>query len=188
MLPNDDGRQACEKWVEDHAGELYALAYRLCGRVEAAEELVQETFYHAWRSIGTLQHSSRARAWLFQILRYRHAHWIRDSGRRPQTTGEVDATDRPDRRVRSPLEKIAHSDALEQALAHLDRRYKEPFLMVFVEGKSCRETAESLDLPVGTVLSRTHRARRALKRALAATEGLHSDGHARRADRLTPAA
>ncbi|MCG8618602.1 MAG: hypothetical protein MI802_20475, partial [Desulfobacterales bacterium] len=74
-----------ESWVENHATELYRYALRTSGRADIAEDLTQETFYHAWRSMKSLRDPSRARAWLFQILRYRYAHWLRDKGRQVKT-------------------------------------------------------------------------------------------------------
>jgi DNA-directed RNA polymerase specialized sigma24 family protein len=55
---------------------------------------------------------------------------------------------------------------LQKALDTLESRYKEPFLMVFLEGLSCREAAEELDIPLGTILSRIHRARSFLRGAI----------------------
>ena len=60
----------------------------------------------------------------------------------------------------------AEQDFLQEALDALDERFRTPLLMVFVQGLTCRETAEHLDLPLGTVLSRIHRARKQLRRAL----------------------
>ena len=55
-----------EQWVRDYSAELHCFAFRLCGKGETAEDLVQETFYHAWKGIGKLRHHDKARAWLFR--------------------------------------------------------------------------------------------------------------------------
>jgi RNA polymerase sigma-70 factor (ECF subfamily) len=96
---------------------------------------------------------------LFRILRNRHAHVVRAASRRPAPSAGVDAladagTEPPDR------------PALQRALDELDERFKIPFLMVFLEGLTCQETADELGIPLGTVLSRVHRARVALRTAL----------------------
>jgi RNA polymerase sigma-70 factor, ECF subfamily len=162
-----DSRAFYEALVRDHAADLYRMAYRLTGRPEAAEDLTQETFVEAWRSIGSLREPDKARAWLFQILRHRYAHGARDASRRPRAGVSLDQVDSsmasaPD----TAEEEASKRDELQLALNGLDGTFKEPFLMVFLEGLTCREAAEHLGVPLGTVLSRIHRARMALREAL----------------------
>lgn len=61
------------------------------------------------------------------------------------------------------LAKLSNQELLQRSLDELEIRYKEPFLLVFMQGMTCREAAEVLDLPLGTVLSRIHRARQQLR-------------------------
>lgn len=61
------------------------------------------------------------------------------------------------------LDVLARRENVQGALNRLDSRFKEPFLLVFLVGLSCREVAERLSVPLGTVLSRIHRARAALR-------------------------
>jgi RNA polymerase sigma-70 factor (ECF subfamily) len=69
-MPEDQPhRTRYERAVKQHAGELFNYALRICGRADGAEDLVQETFLSAWRSIHTLRDENRLRAWLFAILR-----------------------------------------------------------------------------------------------------------------------
>jgi len=157
-----------QQWVRDHTDELYAFAFRYCGRSDIAEDLVAETYTEAWKSIRKLRNAASGRAWLFQILRHRCSHWLRDSGRRPDTVASLEAVAD---RVAAPgpgvPETLARREALQRALDRLDDRFKAPFLMVFLQGLSCREAAEALDVPLGTVLSRIHRARGVLRGSLA---------------------
>ncbi len=166
------GRRACfEQWVRDHARDLHRFAYRLCGDADTAEDLVQETFYQAWKGRGSLHHSDRARAWLFQILRHRYSHWARDRSRTPPVT--VAAPDRDAEAFEAPPAATpSDGEPLQRALDALDDGFRTPLLMVFVQGLTCREAAEQLDLPLGTVLSRIHRARKQLRRTLSGD--LHS--------------
>jgi len=160
------GRRACfEQWVREHARDLHRFAYRLCGDADTAEDLVQETFYHAWKGRRSLRHRFKARAWLFQILRYRYSHWVRDRSRTPPVTVAVPGQD-AEAFEAAPPPPAADGDFLQRALNALDERFRTPLLMVFVQGLTCRETADQLDLPLGTVLSRIHRARKQLRCAL----------------------
>ncbi len=170
-----------EEWVESHSAELFVFASRMCGSRDTAEELVQETFFQAWKGRAKLRHHDRVRAWLYQILRHRYAHWIRSEHRRqagspgqsPEASGEAP----PDR----PMDRLADREALQKALDTLDDRLKVPLLMVHLEGLTCEQAAQQLDAPLGTVLSRIHRAKRHLRARLR-----QSDGHDQGVDRSSP--
>ena len=146
-----------EALVRDHAGDLYRLAYRLCGHHEQAADLVQETFTESWRFIGSLRDEERARAWLVRILRNRWWHAQRAASRRPLTEPIPDVLPGP------VTSRNPRADDIQDALDQLDPRLREPFLLAFMEGFRCREIATILNLPLGTVLSRIHRARQQLK-------------------------
>lgn len=167
MNRTDSDRRLYETFVRSHARDLYRFAFRLCGRAELAEDLLQETFCEAWRSMGSLRDVHRSRAWLFQILRHRFAHSMRDGRRHPRTVMNIEdlesAASRPEPDL---LSRMASQELLQMALDALDDRFKEPLLMVFMQGFTCREAAELLDVPLGTVLSRIHRARKFLRRFL----------------------
>jgi len=157
-------RELYTAWVRDYSRELYALSYRLCGDAADAEDLVQETFYHAWKGASQLRDRRLARAWLFQILRFRYAHFVRHRSRRIRASVSTSdlveqiADPRP-----SPVIRLVDREALQVALDKLDEDLKTPLLMVLLQGLTCRETAEALSIPLGTVLSRIHRARQKLR-------------------------
>jgi len=160
--PTGEARYA--EWVDRWSTDLYRFAHRLCGRADLAEDLVQETFYHAWRSMHTLRETDRARAWLYQILRHRWSHYVRGESRRPNATAPLDAVaERADDGPHDPLEQMVRHETLQLALNELDERYRMPLLLVFLEGRTCKEAAAALDVPLGTVLSRIHRARKHLR-------------------------
>jgi len=163
-------RKLYEAWVRDHADELYRMAFRLCGDVETAEDLVQETFYHVWKDMAGLREPAKARAWLYQILRHRYAHWVRGRTRRIPAASSDRGAERLDAGP-SPLTRLTHQEQLQRALDELDETLKMPLLMVFLEGMTCRQAAEVLDIPLGTVLSRIHRARRRLRPCLESPVG-----------------
>lgn len=158
-------RRSCyERWVGDYTDDLYRFAFRICGDADTAEDLVQETFYHAWKSMDKVRDKAKARAWLFQTLRFRYAHLVRDRSRRIRAS--VSTSDLAEQIVDpgpSPVIRLVDRDALQVALNKLDEDLKTPLLKVFLQGLTCRETAEALNIPLGTVLSRIHRARRKLR-------------------------
>ena len=159
-------RDRYERWVREHSEDLYRFAFRLCGEADTADDLVQETFYHAWKDMGKLRHKEKAKAWLFQILRYRYAHWVRERSRRPVIAGSAEPLEDHAQTAATPFEVLANRESVQMALDTLEDRFKLPLLMVFMEGLTCQETADYLDIPLGTVLSRIHRARRRLRRSL----------------------
>jgi RNA polymerase sigma-70 factor (ECF subfamily) len=163
----DPNHRLYEELVRSHSGAVYRFAYRLCGNPDMADDLVQETFCEAWRSIDSLREPGRAKSWLFQILRYRNAHAIRDRSRRVQANNDVDQLNQVSSETGPDvLAKMSDKELLERALEALDERYEEPFLLVFQEDFTCREVAELLNIPLGTVLSRIHRARQFMRRFL----------------------
>lgn len=174
---------AYERWVREHADDLYRYAHRAVGDPAAAEDLVQETYYEAWKSMPTLRDPARARAWLFRIMRRRVARWRAGEARsRALAPAPIESAAGVASREQSPDGEASGRDALQHALDALDERLKTPLLMVFIEGLTCRETAARLDLPLGTVLSRVHRAKRRLREAMddAGDDRAHTDARSTR--------
>jgi RNA polymerase sigma-70 factor, ECF subfamily len=165
MAKPEPRRTQYEQWVRAFAPELYRFAYRLSGNHQIAEDLVQETFVEAWRSLAKQRQPDKARAWFFQILRYRYAHFIRDRRHDLQAAPLMETHDPP--QPGQPLsEVLGQREALQQALDVLTPEIRETFLLVFMEGFKCREVAQELHLPLGTVLSRLSRARAVLRKSL----------------------
>ena len=101
------------------------------------------------------------------MLRYRYAHWVRDKTRRIRTTAMADGFDNMHAaETENPLETMADEEILQAAFDQLDDRYKVPLFMVYLDGQTCQETADELELPLGTVLSRIHRARGILRQTI----------------------
>jgi RNA polymerase sigma-70 factor (ECF subfamily) len=168
MAQTDTNRLRYEQWVRSYAPQLYRYAFRLTGSSQIAEDLVQETFMEAWRFIFRQKDDRQSRAWLFQILRHRHAHFLRDTRRHRQSVRLADDSDAHPAHASEPLlNRLAEQDALQAALNSLSPMIRETFLMVFSQGCTCRETAEALRIPIGTVLSRLDSARRTLRASLA---------------------
>lgn len=162
-----------------HLPRLYRLALRLVGDAAAAEDLVQETYLKALVGFSRLREPDKARAWLFQIL----SRLVTDrhrAARREVPLEEGEGLDRfslYDRILEEdplPYSDALHGDFLAQfrdedvrrALLDLPEAYRVPLVLLYVEDLSYRELADVVGCPVGTVMSRLHRGRKALEKAL----------------------
>ncbi len=175
IYENMNLRSLYEELVRKYSADLYRLAYRLCGDRDAAEDLVQETFCEAWRSLSGLRNQLAAKAWLLQILRYQYSHWIRTRKRHPSKLVNPDELEGIAGEIHLDLEMLNKDEPLQKALDALDPEFKGIFLLVFLEGWSCREVAQRLDIPLGTVLSRIHRTRVFLREFIKRYDSLQPD-------------
>jgi RNA polymerase sigma-70 factor (ECF subfamily) len=174
-----------EELVEDYSHDLFRYAYRFTGDRHVAEDLVAEAFTEAWRSLAKLRNRESARAWLYKIQRYRCLNWLRSKRRHPAPSASVEELE-PFLAAEGErtLDAMERSEQLQRALDSLDDRYRESFLLVFMEGLSCKEAAEQLELPLGTVLSRIHRARTHLRERL--SDFWEGQGNAVEHSKITP--
>jgi RNA polymerase sigma-70 factor, ECF subfamily len=151
---------------------LYRAALRLTRDPAQAEDLVQDTYVRALRYQHSYQAGTNMKAWLFAIMR--NLFWDRFKGGRPDDVsldgdGEVslydtlrDPTAVPEADV---LNDIAAGEVVE-AVETLPELHREVVLLVDVEGFSYKDAADVLGVPIGTVMSRLHRARRQLQKSL----------------------
>lgn len=153
-----------------HRDALYAAAFRTTGRHEDAEDLVQETFLRAWRSIHTYRYGTKPKAWLLHILRNANVDRYRASTRtvRVVTESEIPgaafvAEDTPE----SLVVGATMESEIRDAFLRLPHAYRTCIVLADLEGYSRQEIAEALQIPHGTVLSRLFRGRRAMREALA---------------------
>lgn len=168
-------------FVEDtgpYRRPLYSTAVRLTTNASDAEDLVQETYLRAFKSYGTFRSGTNLRAWLFRILTNAHINRYRAKTRRPEETGLDAIEDRSIlqrsvagetywRSAEDELLDLLGESELVAAVEGLPAAYRAAVLLADVQGFSYREVAECLDVPIGTVMSRLHRGRRALRRGLA---------------------
>jgi RNA polymerase sigma-70 factor (ECF subfamily) len=159
-------RSDFDRLVEEHAPALYRTAYRLTGDAHEAEDVVQEAFRSAWKSRQSFDNGLGERAWLAAILRRRVVDRWRRVHRRPVPIGDspleipVDGAD--------PLAD-EYTDEMQAALALLPSELRETLLLVVVSELTHQETADLLEVPLGTVLSRVSRARKRLREYLLAS-------------------
>ena len=156
--------------------ELYAAALRLTRNRSDAEDLVQETFLRAYRGFGGFEPGTNLRAWLYRIMTNAYINTYRKRQREPQVVSndEVPEWYLYDKLGAEGVEASAEARVLEalpdqdvqEALASLPEQFRLAVLLADVEGFSYKEIAEILDIPMGTVMSRLHRGRRALEKRL----------------------
>jgi RNA polymerase sigma-70 factor (ECF subfamily) len=168
-----------ERDAMQYAPQLYAAALRMTRNAADAEDVVQETFLKAYRAYHTFQEGTNLKAWLYRILTNTYINRYRKKARRPSETdfGEVEdlylykrlGSGEAGAAARSAedevLEGFVEAD-VKAAVEELPEHFRMPVLLADVEGFSYKEIAEILDVPIGTVMSRLHRGRKALEKAL----------------------
>jgi RNA polymerase sigma-70 factor (ECF subfamily) len=157
--------------------QLYSAALRLTRNPADAEDLLQETLLRAYRGYGTFKAGTNLRAWLYRILTNSFINRYRRQSRQPV---EVELGELEDlylyRRLgeQSGATRSAEEEALERfvdedikaAVEALPENFRIPVLLADVEGFSYKEIARIMGVPIGTVMSRLHRGRKALEKAL----------------------
>ncbi len=158
---------------------LYSAALRMTRNPSDAEDLVQETYLRAYRGFGGFKEGTNLKAWLYKILTNTFINTYRAKKRRPDET-ELDDSEEYAlyRRIggleaaaaqRTPEAEVLDAmpdAAVKEALEALPEQFRIAVLLADVEGFSYKEIAEITDVPVGTVMSRLHRGRRALQKRL----------------------
>ncbi|MDO8389121.1 MAG: sigma-70 family RNA polymerase sigma factor [Actinomycetota bacterium] len=170
--PSEFAQQAMQ-----YAPQLYSAALRMTRNSSDAEDLMQDTYLRAYRGFATFSDGTNLRAWLFRILTNTYINTYRAKQRRPQETELADVEDLYLYKRISGLDTAARSaedtlfalftdDEVKKALEDLPESFRLPVLLADVEQFSYKEIAEMLDIPIGTVMSRLHRGRKAMQKAL----------------------
>ena len=175
----DDGQRFREQ-VLPELDVLYRVALRLSRSPAQAEDLVQDTLERAFRAFDRFD-GRHPRAWLLTILRNTHRNDLRR--RRPDLLEREVAEQLPADGREGPGDLTAAraiggqlAPALGAAIGALSRKHRAVLVLVDLDGLSYREAAEVVDVPVGTVMSRLHRARRRVRGRLEAAGSLEVDG------------
>ena len=162
-----------------YAPQLFSTALRMTRSRSDAEDLVQETYIKGWRSFHTFQEGTNLRAWLFRIMTNTY---INKYNAQKRTGTEVELDDVEELFLYKRLGSIDQSqlsssaevqmlelftdDEVKSALEELPEDFRIPVLLSDVDGFSYKEISEMLEIPIGTVMSRLHRGRKAMQKML----------------------
>lgn len=143
--------------------QLYNFAQWLTQDRAEAEDLVQETYIKALKGFSSFQIGTNFRAWMYKILR----NSFLTSRTGLKTTAELSSEDEPELAVLENPETFmirqSQQETVQQAIAELPVQFREVLLMCEMQEMSYQEISEALTIPIGTVMSRLSRARRALR-------------------------
>ena len=162
-----------------YAPQLFSTALRMTRNRSDAEDLVQETYIKGWRSFHTFQEGTNLRAWLFRIMTNTYINKY-NAKKRKGTEVELDDVEelflykRLGSIDQSQLSSSAEDqmldlftdDEVKNALESLPEDFRIPVLLSDVDGFAYKEIAEMLEIPIGTVMSRLHRGRKAMQKML----------------------
>jgi RNA polymerase sigma-70 factor (ECF subfamily) len=158
---------------------LYSAALRMTRNRADAEDLVQETYLRAYRGYSGFKEGTNIKAWLYRILTNTYINIYRAKKRRPDETeldevedlylyrriGGLEAAMAGRSAEDELLDRFTESE-VKEAIEELPDTFRMAVMLADVEGFSYKEIAEILDIPIGTVMSRLHRGRKALQKRL----------------------
>jgi RNA polymerase sigma-70 factor (ECF subfamily) len=157
-------RHAFGELVRCHREGVVNVVYRMCGDVHLAEDAAQEAFIRAWRGLGRYQPRSPFRNWLYRIA----TNVALDALRRERETVDIDRLSvvASELGPEAAVEGEERGERVQRAVLALPPASRAVLVLREYEGLSYQEIAETLDIPVGTVMSRLNYARNRLREAL----------------------
>jgi RNA polymerase sigma-70 factor (ECF subfamily) len=159
-------RNAFSELVRVHAPGVQNVIYRMCGDVQLAEDAAQETFIRAWLNLSTYHPQTSLRNWLYRIAVNAATDMLRKQRRiLPDDIEEMNLTDdRPG--LESLVAQRERTAMVQKAVLSLPDASRAVLVLREYEGLSYQEISSTLDIPVGTVMSRLNYARNLLKTML----------------------
>jgi RNA polymerase sigma-70 factor (ECF subfamily) len=164
--------------VRRYQDRLYNTVYRLVDNADDAQDVVQEAFLSAYQSLASFHGDSAFFTWLYRIavntaisMKRKQRVMVRIDGAR-EGTPSIDPLDPSDlNRPGHALEQAEQEKRIQQALARLSPEHRAVLVMKDMEGQKYETMAEVLEVPIGTIRSRLHRARLELRELLEQDEG-----------------
>ena len=159
-----DERMSPERMVQLHHTRIYAYCYRLCGDRNQADDLCQQTFMTAFRSLAQLKNRDAAGGWLATTARRLFWQQLKTNSKQQAIDGNL-----PEPSAKAYTMDVERGDWIEVALGKVSPMARMILVMYYFEEKSYQEIAEELEVPIGTVMSRLARGKSLLKTALLET-------------------
>jgi len=163
------------KEMVPHMSLLYNYALRLTNNEDDAKDLIQDTYLKAYRFIDKYEQDTNAKAWLFRILKNSFINNYRKNSRTPDQVEYSEVEDfvellKSDAAPRSDLRNDMYDnllgDDVVKAMESLNEEFRTIIILSDLEQRTYEEIAEILEIPLGTVRSRLHRARKAMQEKL----------------------
>ena len=176
MTAADDSKESFERLAAAQLHPLYSMAVRMTRQPQEAEDLVQETLLRAFRFFDKFEPGTNFKAWVFRILKNAFINRYRKAQKEPDTIDfdaieegleslvaeDPEAAPGPPNPERAFFDNVVDGE-IENAIDELPEEFRMVLLMAVVEEMSYKEIASALSIPIGTVMSRLHRARRMLQ-------------------------
>jgi len=155
----------------NYSDSLYKAACYLSGNTIEAEDLVQEVYLKAYANWSQFEPDTNCKAWLFKILHNIRINWLNKEAKKPESVPPEQLESLPLKATTPALElrKVVEemvSDEMKSAIKKLPAEYIDAIILAWVGDLSYAEIADILECPVGTVMSRLHRARTLLRESL----------------------
>ncbi len=175
IYPDEKKIKVFDKEFMPHIDSMYNFAYRLTFDEDDAKDLVQDTYLKAFRFIHSFQEGTNAKAWLYRILKNSFINGYRKKSKQPtrvdyqeveQFYSSEDTLKEVTVDLRLEATKDMIGDEISNALNALAIDFRTVIILCDLEGFTYEEMAKILDIPIGTVRSRLHRARNLLREKL----------------------
>ena len=155
-----------EREAMPFSADLFRVAMFLKRKLEAAEDLVQETMMQALKSFHRYEKGTNCKAWLTTIMYHTHYKQLRKQTNL-QLVADTEEKIAETVQFEAPIPQNITDEDVLQALKKVPETFREVVLLCDVEGFAYKEIAAFLDVPMGTVMSRLHRGRKILRGELA---------------------
>ncbi|MEO8232954.1 MAG: sigma-70 family RNA polymerase sigma factor [Ignavibacteriota bacterium] len=173
LLNSDEKKlnQEFERQAVPHMDALYNYAVKMTGDSDDASDLIQETYLKAFRFWEKFEQGTNCKAWLFRIMKNTFINTYRKNAKEPDKVDYEEIENfyeniKPSSTDSAHLEKDIYDslldDELSSAISSLPEDFRTVIILCDIEGYSYDEIADFVDVPVGTVRSRLHRARKML--------------------------